>query len=107
MGKEKTTEIKKYNYGKYLLIFIFFSVIFNMLWHGIEKNTISSLSAFLIVSVQALLDFSIFYFLVLWVYDLIRNGRKIKKPENTKVKKIINIIFIALFLLTLLSLIVQ
>ena len=54
---------------------------------GLKKTLFPPYPLFLIVSVQALLDFSIFYFLVLWVYDLIRNGRKIKKPENTKVKK--------------------
>jgi amino acid transporter len=101
IDKSTKSQIKKYSYGKYLLVFMFLGAIFNTLQQNIKPHSLSAFSAFAITFVQIILDTSVLYFLVLWVIDLIRRRRN--RPENKKVKLVVNIIFAALFLLMIIS----
>jgi amino acid transporter len=99
MEQEKI-EVKsnKHSYGKYLLIFAFLAAMFGSLEQNIKPQSLSALSAFFITFVRIILDTSVTYFLVLWIADLIRRRGKVERPENKKVKLIINIIFAVIFL---------
>jgi len=89
---------KKYGNGSYLIIFILLTVILNMF----ERSTnIQGLPTFAIVIFYALpmiLSMGSLYFLVLWIADLIRRKSKKLKPENKKLKLIVGIIFLIIFL---------
>ena len=89
---------KKYGNGSYSIIFMLLTVIFNM----IEKSTnVQGLPVFVIVIFYALpmiLSMGFLYFLILWIADLIRRKSKKLKPENKKLKLIVGIIFLIIFL---------
>jgi len=97
MEQEKI-EVKKHSYGKYLIIFMFLATIFSSLEQNIKLLFFSTPVVFFIALVRIVLDTSVLYFLVLWIVDLIRRRGKIVRPENKKVKLMINIIFAVIFL---------
>ena len=99
MEQEKI-EVKshKHSYGKYLLIFAFLSVIFSSVEQSIKLHSLSVFSAFFITFVGIILSTSVTYFLVLWIADLIRRRGGIDRLENKKVRMVINIVFIVMFL---------
>lgn len=96
--KSFSIPVKKYGNGSYLIISILLTVIFNMF----EKSTnVQGLPTFAIVIFYVLpmiLSMGSLYFLVLWITDLIRRKSKKLKPENKKLKLIVGIIFLIIFL---------
>lgn len=99
-GKNQT---KKHSYGKDLLI----STLLVALYNNIKPHGLSSLLAFFITLVQTILAISFLYFLTLWIVDLIRRRGKIERPENEKIRTIINITFTIIFLLNIASLLMK
>ncbi len=104
---QSQSKSNKHSYGEYLLIFLFLNVVFSSLKITIGRILLSvfsaSILAFFITAVQIVLDMGVWYFFVLWIADLIRRRGKIERPENKKVKLIINIIFAVMFLGAIIS----
>ena len=96
--QEEKNQAKKWGYGKYLLVFMLLAGVFNSVEQNIKPHSLSAFSAFFITAFRIILDTGVLYFLVLWIVDLIRRRGKIERPENKKVRLIINIIFAIIFL---------
>lgn len=89
---------KKHVNGKYFLLLLLFSAIYSSFEKNIAAQSLSTFSAFFVTLFRVALDAGILYFFVLWIVDLIRYRGGVARPENKKVRMIINIVFIILFL---------
>lgn len=99
---------KKYTYGELSVIFLLLSVVNNFL--GLEKISFESfphLIRLILIALTSAIPFILslgfFYFLILWIMKLIRNRGKTLRPENLRIKKIINIVFIVLLIIFIIS----
>lgn len=98
MTLESPEKQKKHSYGKDLLI--------SLLLVALYSNTSFSTNFFLTL-VRNILNIGFLYFLTLWIVDLIRRRGKIERPENKKIRMIINITFTIIFLLNIASLLME
>jgi|GEM_PF-5633393 len=100
---EVKEQAKKPSYGKYLLVFMLLAGIFNTFEQNIQPHSLSAFSAFLVTGLRIILDTGVLYLLVLWIAALIRRRGGIDRPENKKVRMVINIVFAVIFLLIIVS----
>lgn len=95
---QKTEGKIKKHYGKYFFAFIVLGAFYNsIIRRNIAPHSLSPLQAFLVTAFSVFLGIATLYFLVLWIMNLIRRLRGIKREENKKVKLIISIIFAIIF----------
>lgn len=87
----KTT--KKHSYGKYFLLLLLLTGIYQMSTKNIAPHSLSAPVAFFVTFLEVVLDVGVFYLLVLWIMDMIRRRGGVEREENKKVKLIVNIIF--------------
>jgi amino acid transporter len=103
--KEKSFRVstEKLSNGMLFLVFIVLSGILNTYEQGIKPYSLSMSMALSIAVIRIILDTGAPYFLTLWIIDLIRKRGKIERPENKKVKLIVNIIFAIIGLMMIYS----
>jgi len=87
----KTT--RKHSYGKYFLVLLLLSGIYQMSTKNIVPHSLSAPVAFFVAFLEVVLDVGVLYFLVLWIIDMIRRRGGVEREENKKAKFIVNIIF--------------
>lgn len=95
--KEKIEERLKTSsehwYGAYLIIFFMLSAGYTTAVQNIPNHSFSFFPALLVGVLGGGLELGIVYFLILWIVDLTRRRGGIDRPENKKVRLVINIIF--------------
>lgn len=101
----KRAEVK-IGYGCYFMIIVFLNfIIFPIFFRNITPHSLSYFSALAITVLQSFLDIGTLYFLLFWVMDLFRKRGEIERPPNKKIRSSINIGFIILFILIIMSII--
>ncbi|MDD5145766.1 MAG: hypothetical protein PHF44_02905 [Candidatus Pacebacteria bacterium] len=97
---EQNNQRKNNSYGKKILIFVVLYLISNAIIKNnsfIKPHSLSAPAAFFyalfVSTISVILSFGIVYFVVLAIIDSIGKRGGIERPENKKVRLIVNIIF--------------
>jgi len=101
--QELQSQTKQNNYGKYLLMFVCATFFLDMIGQNIKPYSFSMFSALSFSVLEIMFNTGMLYFLTLWIIDITRCRGGIERPENKKVRLVVNIIFTALFLMAILS----
>jgi len=88
---------KKHSYGKFLAIVTIIVAVLSTVEGNLQHSLSPAMATVFAIS-GFIIKFCFMYLLTIWIADLIRRRGGIDRPENKKVRTIINIIFIILIL---------